>query len=303
MSAPVSFISPLTIMPSMITSSTAVSHSTAEAAWVATTSYTKGVVVFRATVGRRYENLVPGVDAGLPEDTPERWYDLEATDSMTMFDAEVSTQSIADGSLTTVFAPGAFNAMYLAALDGSSLTVTVKEAPGGATVFAETQSLEDSEPDDYYAWCFAPFKPKTDYIALDLAPFASCEVTLAISNPGGIARCGMASLGDLVSLEGQALQGAKVIPKSFARITSDSRGKTSIKKGKAAKDMAVSATIPIDKVDAVVDALTSVLGVPCAWLGTDSVRLRSMRTFGLGKSDVTIRGSFADLNLNVEGMI
>jgi hypothetical protein len=303
MSAPVSFISPLTITPSMIASSTAVSHAATEADWVAGTSYGKGTVVYRPTYGRRYENLVPGINAGLPEDTPDRWYDLEATDAMTMFDAEVSTQSIADGALITVFAPGAFNSMYLAGLDGTSLTVTVKAEPGGSVIYADTQSLEDSEPDDYYEWCFAPFKPKTDYIALNLDPYAGCEVTLAISSPGSIPKCGMASLGDLVSLGGQALQGAKVIPRSFARVVADSRGKTSIKKGKAARDMAVTAMISIDDVDAVADALTSVLGVPCAWIGTDSARLRSMRTFGLGNGDITVGGNSANLNLTVNGMI
>lgn len=303
MTAPLSFILPLSITPSMVTSSTAVSHSTAEPNWSAATSYAKGAVVFRSTFGRRYECLVAGADSGLPEDTPVRWYDLGATDSMAMFDGEVSTQSIADGSLTVVLAPGAFNAIFLAGLDGTSLAITVKAAPGGATVYSYSGPLEGSEPADYYEYFFDPFQPKTDFIALGLEPYGGCEVTITITNTGGVARCGMTSFGDLVAL-GKTLQGVTVEPKSYARITTDTRGATSVKKGKAARDMAATAIVPIEETDAVIDALTKVMGVPCVWIGTDSVRMQSMRTFGLGNGKITydtLRN--ATLSLNVNGMI
>ena len=304
MSAPVSFISPLLITSAMIASSTAVTHSTTEADWSSGTTYTKGTVVYRPTLGRRFENLIPGLNATPPEDDTDRWYDLGATDQMAMFDSETSTQSIADDTLTTVFQPGAFNSIFLAGLDGASLAITVKDTPGGSAVYSYSGSLEASAPDDYYEHFFDPFKPKTDFIAFGIAPYAACEVTITIDYPGRIARCGMASLGDLISLGGVALQGVTVEPKSYARITTDSRGKTSIKKGKAARDMSVSALVPLDDADGVVDALTNVLGVPCAWIGTDSTRLQAMRVFGLGNGKITYGGSQnAILNLTVQGMI
>ncbi len=303
MTAPLSFILPLTIQASMVTSSTAVSHSTTEATWNAATSYAKGVIVFRSTFGRRYENLVPGVNSGLPEDTPDRWYDLGATDQMSMFDAEVSTQTIADDTLTVVFQPGAFNSIFLAGLDGTWLSVTVKAAPGGATIYSYTGTLEGSEPSDYYEYCFDPFKAKTDFIAFGVDPYGACEVTITVTNPGGIARCGMASMGDLTAL-GQSLQGVTVEPKSYAKIATDTRGATSIRKGKSARDMAINALVPLDETDAVIDALTKVMGVPCVWIGTDSARLKSMRTFGLGNGKMNYDSSYnATLSLTVNGMI
>ncbi len=304
MTAPVSFISPLSIEASMITSSTAVTKLSGELDWNAATTYTVGTVVFRPALGRRFENKIPGQDNTPPEDDLNRWYDLGAASSTAMFDNEVSTQSMAPSTLTTIFRPGAFNALYLAGLDGRSLTITVKDKPGGTEVYSYTGSLEDSAPADYYEYFFSPFKPKTDFLATDLPPFANCEVTITVVNTGGVARCGMASLGDLVSLGGPALSGVTVEPKSYARIVTDERGKTSIKKGKAARDMQITAWVPFAETDDVVDALTQVMGVPCVWIGTDSQTLRSLRTFGLGNGKLTYdKAAHATLNLNVQGMI
>jgi hypothetical protein len=304
MTAPISFIAPLSIAAGMITSSTAVSKLPAEQEWSATATYTVGTVVFRTEVGRRFENQIPGVNANKPEDDQDRWYDLGATDKTAMFDSEVSTQSIAPGTLTAVFQPGPFNAANFLKIDGTSMTFLVKAAPGGAEVFKDVVPLEGSAPSDYFEHFFEPFKPKTEYLVTGLEPYASCEVTISISNPGGAGRCGMASLGDLVSVGGPALRGVTVEPKSYARVVTDDRGNTSIKKGKAARDLSASALVPIDSADDVVDALTSVMGVPCAWILTDSKQRRSLRGFGLGRGKLTYdKTNYATLDLTVEGMI
>jgi hypothetical protein len=263
-------------------------------------------VVFRPDpIGRRFEKLTNGPASSIPpEDDQVNWYDLGATDKTTMFDSEVSTPTIADGTLTQVFQPGAFNAAHLLALDGLSMQFIVKSAPGGAEIVSETVSLEDSQPADYYDYFFEPFRPRTDYLITGLEPYANCEVTISISNPGGIAKCGMASLGDLTAVGGPALSGVSVEPKSYARIETDARGKTSVRKGKAAKDLSAQALVPIDSADSVVDSLTSVLGVPCTWILTDSIRMRAMRAFGLGSGKLTYGTSNnATLNLTVQGMI
>lgn len=107
MTAPVSFIKPLTITAGMITSSTAVARSVTEPDWNAATAYTAGKVVFRPDpIGRRFEKLTNGPASSVPpEDDQVNWYDLGATDKTTMFDSEVSTPTIADGTLIQVFQP------------------------------------------------------------------------------------------------------------------------------------------------------------------------------------------------------
>ncbi|MQA39039.1 hypothetical protein [Rugamonas aquatica] len=303
MTAILSFIAPLAITSGMVVSSTAMSHTSGELEWDASTSYAKGTVVFRATLGRRYENLIAGVNSGLPEDSADRWDDLGVTDKMTMFDGEVGTQSIADGTLTVVFRPGAFNALFLAGLEGTHLDVTVRDYVGGTVLLSYSGSLEGSQPDDYYEWCFAPFRQKTDFIAFDIEPYGRSEVSITITNPGGVAKCGIASLGDLKEL-GPTLSGLTVEPKSYARVTTDSRGKTSIRKGKTARDMSIAALIPLADADRVVDALSTVLGTPIVVIASNSDQMQAARVFGLPTGKVTYPGNqFANLSLNVQGMI
>ncbi len=303
MTAILSFISPLTISVGMVVSSTAVSHTSGELEWDALTAWTKGAVVFRTSLGRRYENLIPGVDSGAPEDSPDRWDDLGATDKMTMFDGEVGTQSIADGALTVVLRPGAFNALFLGGLEGTHLDITVRDYVGGTVLLNYSGSLEGSQPDDYYEWAFAPFRQKTDFIATEIDPYGRSEVTISITNPAGVAKCGIAALGDLKGL-GPSLAGLTVEPKSYARVTTDSRGKTSIRKGKSARDMSISALIPLEDADGVVDAISMVLGVPCVVIASDSDQMQAARVFGLPSGKVTYPGGqFANLSMNVQGMI
>lgn len=297
-----SFVSPLSITAAMITSSTAVVHSSTEADWSSGASYTKGAVVYRPSLGRRFENQIPGINPNPPEDDSDRWYDLGATDQMAMFDGETSTQSIADSTLTVVLRPGAFNALFLAGLDGTSLSILVKDQPGGTAVYTYSGTLEGSQPDDYWEYFFSPFEPQTDFFVNGLVPYVSCEVTITVSNPGLIARCGMAALGDEVVVA-TTLSGVEVTPKSYSRIVADSRGATSIKKGKSARDMTVNGLLDMSEFTAVNDALTRVLDVPIVVIATSTVALSAMRVFGLVNGRLIENGQKASLNLTVQGMI
>lgn len=304
MTFPVSFIKPLVIKESMITSSTAVTKLSGEAEWVGTGNYTLGTIVTRAELGgRRFENLIPGVSANKPEDDRTRWYEHGLTDKATMFDSTNARQSIAPGVLTVVFRPGAHNAMFLAGLEGTALSITKKDAPGGNVVYSFAGSLEDSMPDEYYDWAFAPFVPQTDFLVTDLPPYASCEVTISITNPSSVARCAIASLGDLTVVGGPALSGVTVDLEGSARVTSDERGQASVKLGKLACDLTAQAIVPSDMAKSVVRALRSAQNTPCAWLITDQRIREELRSFGLGAGKLTYLSNRINLDLDVQGTI
>lgn len=301
MTTPACFISPLVITAAMITNSTAVVKLPGEQDWVAAGDYALGQVVYRPTLGRRYENLKPGVNSSPPEDALDRWYDLGATSKMSMFDDSPATQSIAPGTLTQVFRPGAFNALYLAGLEGQTLSVTVKDQPGGAEVFKYTGSLEKSETSDWWEHFFSPMRPRTDFMATEITPYASCEVTITVVNTGGVARCGIASLGDLVSLGGKAESGARVKARTLSRIDSDSRGKPTKQQGRNARDLTFTVTVPIDMAETIADALDDVMDVSCPVMAKDSESLRVMRSYGLIGYELTLRATDAVFNFSVQG--
>lgn len=302
---PVTFISPIDITPVMVASSNAVTSLPGEAPWAATTNYARGTVATRTfgDIIRRYENQMPGVNSNNPEDDQDRWYDLGSTDKMSMFDNLAHTQSIAPEALTVVLRPGAFDSFYLANIDARTLRVLVKDAPGGATVFDQTFSLDDSAPADYYEYFFSPFRPQTDFIIGDLVPYANSEVTLTASNPGGVARIGVASFGSMVSLMGAPESGSQVKVKNYTRTTTDSRGVTDYKRGRKARDLSFTITVPIEQASNIADSMDAISDTPCAVIGGDLDYLRALRTFGLLNYELQYRSIDAVFNLNVQGTI
>ena len=102
MTFPVSYIKPLVIKESMITSSTAVTKLAAEQEWAATTNYALGTIVTRAEVGgRRFENLIPGTNANKPEDDRKRWYEHGLTDNVRQYEqSPVDRAGYVDGCFT-----------------------------------------------------------------------------------------------------------------------------------------------------------------------------------------------------------
>lgn len=301
---PISYIKPLVITPSMITSSTAVKKLAGELEWDANTNYELGQVVTRADLGgRRFENKLAGKNAHKPEDDRDRWYDLGLTDQNTMFDGKDGRQSIAPNALTVVLRPGAHNAMFLAGLDGTALDIVWKEYPGGPQYHSYSGTLEDTQPDDYYDYYFAPYSPQTDFLITDVTPFASCEVTITVSNPGSVARCAIASIGDLTAVGGPALSGVSVDISGSARVTSDDRGVASVVAGKLACDLTAQAIVPNDMARSVVRSARAVQNIPCPWLITDQRLREELRSFGLGAVKLTYTSNRITASIDVQGTI
>lgn len=302
---PVTFISPIEITASMITSSTAVAYLASEPEWNATTAYNKGQVVYRSIAGtiRRFENQIPGTNSNVPESDQDRWYDLGSTDKMSMFDNVAHTQSIAPSTLTVVFQPGAFDSFYLANLDGRTITVIVKDSPNGNVIYTSTDSLDDSAPPDYYEYFFSPFRPQTEWLMSSLVPYANSEVTITIGNPGGVARAGITSFGTMVSLLAPPESGARVKARNYTRTKTDERGVTEYRKGRKARDVTMTITVPIEQASNIADSLDEISDLPCAIIGGDIDYLRALRAFGLINYELNYRSIDAVFSLNVQGTI
>ena len=291
------------ITDSNLTSSTAAEPGTGETAWVAATSYAVNDVVYRATTHRRYQNLVAGVNAGLPEDTPLRWYDIGATNRWAMLDADSSTQTATASPATVVLTPGHFNAVYLDGLDADTLAVVVKDAPGGSVISSTSITLEGSAPSDYYEYFFDPFKPQKSALISGIDPYNAAELTVTLTDTSGTVKCGALTMGDLRPL-GATLSGATAKPKSYSRVSVDDNGDNVIKRGKKAKDMSATALVDIDEADSVLDSITDLLDIPCLWICTDSANYEGLRVYGLGSAELSFANSTKSLlTLNVIGLI
>ena len=302
MTATLSVLVGIEITDANLTSSTAAEPATGEVAWASGTNYTVDTVVYRATTHRRYKCLIAGINAGLPEETPLRWFDLGPTNRWAMLDGDTSTQTAVTSPCTVVLHPGHFNSVYLGGLDASDISVTVKDAPGGNVIYSYTGSLEGSMPPDYYEYFFDPFKPMRDLLLGGIEPFSNAEISVTL-NSGGPVKCAVLRVGDLRPL-GRTLSGAKAKPKSYSRIKIDDEGHNVIARGKKAKDMSASALLAIEEANTVLETITDLLDLPCVWVCTDSPDYAGLRQYGLGSAEVSFdHTTHAILTLNVNGLI
>jgi hypothetical protein len=307
MVASLSVLAPITIVDALLTSSTV--PETDYAAWSGGTTYAVGDRVINTSTHRKYESLRATNSNHDPSDILNRtgvtpwWLDIGPTNKWAMFDSEVSTQTSVNTPLTVVIKPGAFNGVFLAGLDGDNLSITVKDSPGGATVYYYSGILEASAPGDYYEYFFDRFMPQTDFLANDIDSYANMEITISITKASGTVKCGVLALGDLKPL-GLTQYGAKAKPKTYSYIKIDEFGNNTIIKRKTAKDMSATSYVKLEEANYVLDTITELLGTPCVWIGTGIPQYSGLRVFGLGSAELSYdQPEVAMLSLNVQGLI
>ncbi len=308
MSGILSVMVPIVLTDAMIISSTA--PETDYAVYNPATTYALGGRCISTVTHRIYESLQPGNIGHDPTLLASRtgvwiyWADVDPTNQRAMFDDEVSTPTVYASPLTVVLRPGPFNALFAAGLEADHITITAKVTTGGATFYSYSGELEDSMPGDYDEFFWDPYRLQTSIAKLGIDQYSNPEITVTLTSTAGAVKCGVLSVGSSRSL-GKTLSGVTVEPQSFSRVITDpNTGKTSIRPGKAAKDLTVSALIDIANANSVIDVLTAVRGVPCVYICSDSPRLAAMNAYGLGVGKLTYNKDInATLSLNVQGLI
>lgn len=302
---------PITLTDAMLSSSSIAEPDAGETAWNAATSYTVGQRCIRTATHRVYENLIAGVNATAPEDaltgaTP-RWLDYGPTNRWAAFDGIVNTPSTATTTFTYVLLPGFFNAIAFYGLDGATITVSIKDAPGGSVFYTYSGSLLEP-PVDYYDYYFGTIRGLSKLVLSDILLYANPEVTITVTGVGTV-EAGMIAFGDLRPLIseggfGGAQYGASAEPITYSYINTDTFGRTSIVRRHSATNMRVSVVLPKTDADAALAIVQSVLDVPAAWIATDAAGYAGLNVFGLGSGSLGYEShSHAVLNLNIKGFI
>lgn len=276
--------------------------------WSSATSYTMGIRVIRLTTHRIYECATANTNKD-PIDIINRvgsviyWIDISPTNRWAMFDQEVSTQTAITSTLYVTLLPGYFNSVYLGKVDADTLGIVVKDAPNGNITYQYNGVLEGSAPADYYEYFFDRFKPLTDFIASGIDPYNLAEITLILTKITGQVKCGVIALGDLRPL-GSTSYGAKVMPKTYSYIKQDEYGNNKIQRRKNTKDMKVDAFLDLSEANTVLEVITSLLDVPCVWVGAEGSSYTGLRVFGLGSGELSYDyPEHCMLSLTVQGLI
>lgn len=253
-------IRPTTITPDMVSASNA---GAADPAYNPATSYTLGQRVYLPADGNTYECVQAPALGQNPPTSPLYWMRAEPSNRWAMWDAEISTATQVDGSLTaTLVVPGRFNAAGVFGLAGDSIIVVQKSALG-ETLWAETRALK-SNPSRWYAYYFEPRTQVRDVVFVGLVPSVGSRLEITVA--GSATACAAVLVGTSMDL-GCAQYGATSGIVSYSRKETSSAGVQTLKKGRKSKRMSVTLMQPRAQYNAISAALESLDATPAVWVG------------------------------------
>ena len=304
-------IKPTPVTDAMLISSTVAEPSGSDpAVWNAGTAYALGDFAYRAGTHRVYKRLVAGTTATLPEldlqavaPALPNWADHAPTNRWAMFDDETGSASTGASPLTVVLDPGIVNSLALLELVGSSVTITMTDGPGGATVYTRTIDLSLSVVTDWYAYFFEPFRQRGTVILRDLPPYLAGRITVTLTGTGTLKMGGLV-VGTQYDI-GATQYGASAGIRDYSRkLTDADTGVTTLEKRRYARIMRTQLQLPSGASNAVQTLLTELRATPCVWIGDDSGDIEPLSVFGWIR-DFSLTVSYPSVHfyrLEIEGM-
>lgn len=259
-------ITPIEITSAILTSSTIAEPDTGESAWVAATSYTLGQVVIRTTTHKKYENILAGVDAGIPESTPLRWIEVGSTNRYAMFDTLRNTQSIKSSPVTVVLTPNSrIDSIGLLTVDADSVHIVVTN--GTETVYDETRSLSSHDVFDWYSYYFSPFKKIPNLVFFDIPPYSTSVITLTFTSVSTI-KIGAIVLGNQTDI-GKAVHGVTSEELNFSRIERHVTGESILLPRRSVPKINIQSVAESMQLNTIRDTRRNLNAIPAVWSGLD----------------------------------
>lgn len=304
----ISILVPTTITDSMLTSSTIAEPAAGETEWVSAGTYVLGDKRIRASTHRVYEALIGHTGrTTAPELDTTYWLDIGPTNAWAPFDTDTSTACSATTSLTYVLRPGFFNDIRFYGLVGASLSVSVKDEPGGTVIYTATLDLFNL-PLDWYDYAFGIIKQRDSVGVTGITPYPDAELTITITAGSGVpVGVALIAIGDRRPLMGDAewggvQKGVSAEPVNYSRIKTDEFGTTTIKKGRSVTDLRFTVVMPLDVADYFLANVQDVLSTPCALIVTDAQGYDGLNGFGLVSGSMSY-GDVATFNGYQKGLI
>lgn len=251
-------------------------------AWNAATSYSIGTKVVRSTstVHKIYENLIAGVDAGLPEVTPSRWLEVSATNRYAMLDLYRSTKSNASsGVIRMCITPKARcdSIAFLGLAGASSITLNVYAA-NNDILYRKTFNLSQRTPTGWYSYFFSPITYRSSLIVVDIPP--SIGATFCIEINGTSAQIGSMLLGLRQDL-GTTQTGASIDALNFSTITRDAFGNVSLTPRRSVPKTRQTVFAPVSMLTSLANMRDSLNATPALWLGNSDYNSDFFEAFAI----------------------
>lgn len=276
-------IKPTTITDAMLTSCTVAEPDVGEVLWNGALPYVVGDVRIRTTTHTKYERLVAGTTAALPENDAVNWLPIGPTNQRAMFDRKLGTLTTATGSLTTVLRPGPVSGLGMLELSGRESIVTMKDAPGGTVVYSRTVDLDGSIIDSVYDWFFADYEQLTDFALTDLPQhYGDGELSITMSSTTSVS-VGVLQVGKVIEI-GDTLFGATVGILDYSRKDVDTFGNVDVLERGYRKFNNLQIMTAKSDFNRIYRLLASIRAIPCIYIGADQIGYEPMINYGFYKS-------------------
>lgn len=271
--------------------------------WDSSITYPAGGRVLDVTTHRVYESVQAGnLNHAHTTDDGTWWVDIGPTNAWSMFDRTVGSASSNPKQFHVSFTPGPINSLALLDIAGEQLTVTMKDQPGGSTVFALNYNIADgAQITDWYDYFFEEIVPESLMIIEDLPTYAGCELMVNISAATGNVEIGTLAAGNAVEI-GQVKAGARIGIIDYSRKETDAYGVTTLVERAYAKRFDLDVVLENSRVDYIAKALAAVRATPCVWVGDEQfdslVAYGWVRDWGISVA----YSSHSDANFVIEGL-
>jgi len=231
------------------------------------TTYAKDAVVHDPATHNIYVSIIAGnVGKALTDTTA--WAPNGITNRWAMLDQYNNTQTSNPEEIIVVLAAQALaQGVYIGNADASDVRISCYD-PNDGLVYQETQNLIIADSgSSFYNWCFKRIRRKSYAVSVQLPPYYTGLVTIALRKPGGTPKCGMCVLGPLVDV-GLSQYGLSREIKDYSTVNFNFDGTSNVQKRNFAKVMDVDVLIDNTYIDSVIESLENYRQKPVAWIGT-----------------------------------
>lgn len=206
------------------------------------------------------------VPTGLNSDT--KWVKVSETNRWKMFDNKTTSQTVNPDSIdVSVIGTSAVDSVALLNLDASSVSLTITDINSNV-VYDETVSLVTTDNVyDMWTYFFAPIIRKSDYLFLNLPPYAMAKYDISITYTGNNAKCGTCVIGKAIDL-GITRYNSKASSIDYSIKETDEFGDFTITERGYSRTTDITAYVEKRFTDYTVNILNQYRATPVVWVGT-----------------------------------
>jgi len=296
---------PTTVTDTALKSCTVAEPASGEIEWNATTAYALGQEAIRASLHKKYRRKVAGTTATAPESDATNWLEIGATNRWKQFDAKIGSRTTsASADITTVLELGSIEGVALLDLRGESVTVTLKQTPGGAVAYTRTTSLDDTPVQSVYDWMYGEYRQLYNVLWTDLpGQFPNGELTVTVTANATGAAIGALVAGRVHTL-GLTEYGAGSGLLNWGKVIDDGFGNREWSEGGYANRVTLPLVFEASDMTRIKRTLTSVRSTPCVYVASCMPEYDTLNCYGVYRDlYITIpHYGFVTCNLEIDGL-